>query len=125
VYAGILIRGIRNIDNSERFNRVTKITEEVFRRMGNIVLHVGQVHLRPIKQDDQIKVETPFKTRRVGLTRKENDEKGYINERYRYIVELMADHKFQGKEAVDKEMLKSGRLTRERIKDVLGYNLGQ
>lgn len=124
VRAGILIRGIRNIDKDERFNQVTKIVEEIFRKLGNIVGSDSRVGLYPT-QRKRFNVESPIRTIRVGLTKREDDKKDYINKPYRYIVELTEDHKFRNKERVIKELLAMEKVTRDKARDILGYNLSQ
>ena len=122
VFAGILIRGIRNLKTNQYTNKITGIVTEVFDSLGNIITGENGIHLREL-MPGQLKIEEPVRTKRVGLTKKENDEYNFIERPYRYIVELNPSHKFKDKEKVVKQLLSESKISNDEAKNILGYNV--
>ncbi|CAN5685197.1 hypothetical protein BH10BAC3_BH10BAC3_38750 [soil metagenome] len=122
IFAGILIRGIRNLETNEYINQIQKIVSEVFNALGSIITGENGIYLREILPG-QMEIEQVVQTVRVGLTKKEEDVEGYLEKPYRYIVELNPSHKFKGKEKVVKQLLSEGRISKEDAKNILGYNV--
>lgn len=121
-WGGILIRGMRNLDTNEYINKPAKITAEIFKGLGNIIVNQNRIYLAEF-QPRQIIPEQPLQTTRVALDRKEHDPENFFEKPYRYIVELVPAHKFVGKENIIKQLLTRGAITEERAKDILGYSL--
>lgn len=121
-FGGILIRGIRNLKTNEYISQVQKIVSEVFVGLGNIITGENGIYLREL-MPGQMKVEQPIKSSRIGLTKKAEDNENYIAKPYRYIVELNPSHKFKDKEKIIKQLLTENKISAERAKEILGYNL--
>jgi len=120
-FAGILIRGIRNLKTNEYTNKITEIVAEVFDSLGNIITEENGIYLRELIPG-QIKTEEPIRTTRIGLTRREDDFDNFIDKPYRYIVELNPSHNFKDKEKVVKQLLSENKISKEEAKNILGYN---
>lgn len=120
VFAGILIRGIRNLKTNEYISQVQKIVSEIFNALGNILTEENGIYLRE-GTPGQIKTEEPIRTTRVGLTKSEADTDDYILKPYRYIVELNSAHKFKDRAKVVKQLLSESKIAKGAAKDILGY----
>ena len=121
-WGGILIRGIRNLKTNEYINQITKIVSEVFSSLGNIITEKNGIYLRELMAN-QVKVEIPIQSTRVGLTKHEKDEGNFFDKPYRYIVELNPSHKFKDREKVVKQLLSENKISKDEAKNILGYNL--
>lgn len=119
---GILIRGVRNLKTGEYINKITEIVAEVFRALGNIILHDNRIFLAEL-QPGQIQIERPIQSTRIGLTRKEHDSENFFGKPYRYIVELVPSHKFRDKEKVVRKLLTENKISQEQAKSILGYTM--
>ena len=98
-WGGILIRGIRNLKTNQYTSKITEAVSEIFVALDNIVLERNCIYLAEVAPED-INVEQPIQTTRVGLRQKDPDEEDFINKPYRYIVEVVPAHKFSGKERI-------------------------
>jgi hypothetical protein len=123
-WGGILIRGIRNLKTNQYINKITEIVAEIFKSLGNIILHDNRVFLAEL-EPGQIKVEKPIQSTRVGLTKKEPDNDNFIDKPYRYIVELNPSHKFRDKEKVVSQLLSGNKISADDAKNILGYDKKQ
>lgn len=121
IYAGILIRGIRNLDTNDYKSQVTKVTRTVLENIGDVLSGGGIVQFQR-KTYGEIEMK-PFKSKRVGLRKKEVDTENFIEENYRYLTELKREHKFAQKEVVIEQLVTNGTLEVEQVEDILGYNL--
>lgn len=120
-WGGILIRGIRNLDSNEYINQITKIVSEVFVALGNIVEEKGCIYLSE-KEEGKFTVEEPIQSTRVGIRNREGDNENYFEKPYRFIVELVPEHKFKEKEKVIRNLLLENKITHEQAKKILSYN---
>lgn len=121
-FGGILIRGVRNLNTNEYINQITKIVSEVFNSLGNIITEENGIYLREVKPN-QIEVETPIQSTRIGLRRQEDDADNFFEKPYRYIVELTPSHKFKEKEKIVKQLLSENKISSDDAKNILGYIL--
>jgi hypothetical protein len=121
VFAGILIRGIRNLQTNEYTNKITEIVSKVFDSLGNIITGENGIYLRELAPE-QIKIEEPTRTTRIGLTKSEEDFGNFIDKPYRYIIEVTRAHNFKNKEKVVKQLLSDNKISEEEAKNILGYN---
>lgn len=100
IHAGILIRGIQSLVDQERYiSGPSKVVRELFKQFGNICSKDSHLYLRELEKG-LVKEQDPIKTRRIGLTKKENDTDNFKENPYRYLVELNVQHKFPEKERV-------------------------
>lgn len=123
-WGGILIRGIRNLETNNCVNQITKIVEEIFSALGNIILEKNCVHLAEMPAG-AVTVEQPIQSTRVRLTRKEHDNDNFYDKPYRFIVELNPAHQFHDKERVVKQLLLENKIRADDVAKILGYNLKQ
>lgn len=121
-WGGILIRGIRNLETNEYINKITEVVSEVFVALGNIVGVRSCVYLGEIEKG-KIQIEEPIQSTRVGLRRKEEDNENYFDKHYRFIVELVPQHKFKEKENVVKNLLADNKIRPQKAKEILSYNI--
>jgi hypothetical protein len=119
-FGGILIRGIRNLETNEYINQITKIVSEVFMALGNIIEGKGCICLSEL-EEGKIKTEKPIQSTRVGLREREDDNENYLDQPYRFIVELVPEHRFKEKEKVVKALLAENKISREEAKAILSY----
>ncbi|WP_148041975.1 hypothetical protein [Hanamia caeni] len=119
-FGGILIRGIKNLETNQYINQITKIVSEVFIALGNIVEEKGCIYLSEL-EERKIKIEKPIQSTRIGLREWEDDNKNYLDKPYRFIVELVPEHRFKEKEKVVKNLLAENKLSREGAKTILSY----
>jgi hypothetical protein len=121
IFAGILIRGIRNLKTDEYISKIQKIVSEAFAGLGNIITGENGIYLRELTSG-QVNIEQPFQTTRIGLTKSEADHNGYVLKPYRYIVEINPNHKFKGKEKVVKQLLHENKISPAEARNILGYD---
>jgi hypothetical protein len=119
-FGGILIRGIKNLETNQYINQITKIVSEVFIALGNIVKEKGCIYLSEL-EEGKIKIEKPIQSTRIGLREREDDKKNYLDKPYRFIVELLPEHRFKEKEKVVKNLLAENKISREGAKTILSY----
>ncbi len=119
-FGGILIRGIRNLETNEYINKITEIVSEVFVALGNIVEGKSCIYLGEI-EEGKLKIEKPVESTRVGLRKKEEDNENYFEKPYRFIVELVPEHKFKDKEKVVRDLLRDDPDFQEKAKKILSY----
>jgi translation initiation factor 2 beta subunit (eIF-2beta)/eIF-5 len=55
------------------------------------------------------------------LREREDDKKNYLDKPYRFIVELLPEHRFKEKEKVVKNLLAENKISREGAKTILSY----
>jgi hypothetical protein len=128
VYGGILIRGIRNIKTNERFNKITKIVIEFFDKIGNIIdenrsISINKINKELLQTSDGTDSRIT-KVNRHNLNYKTEDiDSTYFNKPYRYIVELVEEHKFLGKENVVKRLVQENKIKPNDVVGILGNNL--
>ncbi len=122
IFASILIRGVRSLRNDQNINGPSKVLRELFNRFGNVIDGNNRLCLREVKAG-LITIENPIRTTRVGLTRRPDDNLGFINKPYRYIVDLKKEHKFEGKERIVRQLVASNEIDKDQIFGILGYNL--
>jgi len=122
IYAGILIRGIRNLRTKQFISGPSNVLREIFDKSGNILSGDKGPCLREVNPGVIIE-EDPIQTIREGLTKKADDNQHFISKPYRYIVELTPSHKFSRKEGVVKQLLSEGKITPIEAKSILGYNV--
>jgi hypothetical protein len=65
----------------------------------------------------------PVRTKRTGLTPKATDVDNFVERAYRYLVELNFQHKFNDKTRVVKELLLKGEISKEKAKEIMGFNI--
>jgi hypothetical protein len=121
-WGGILIRGIRNMRTDEYISKVTEITTEIFKALGNIITQEKGIYLAEL-EPEQVRWEQPFKSVRIGLSKKKNDTDGFIDRPYRYLVEFVREHKFRDKEKVVRELIREKGISADEAKNILGYNI--
>jgi len=119
IWAGILIRGIRNLQTNKYTNKVTEIVSEIFDSLGDIINKENGIYFREITFDN---TKEPVRSQRIGLTKKVDDKGNFIDKHYRYIVELVPEHKFRDKEKIVKQLLNEDKIKTEDIKNILGNN---
>jgi len=123
-WGSILIRGMRNLATNEYINQISKIVSEVFVALGNIVEGKACIYLSEI-EEGKFKLEKPIVSRRVGLRKKEGDNENYFEKPYRFIVELVPEHKFRDKEMRVRNLLIENKISHEQVKNILSYNLSK
>ncbi|MFN4234258.1 MAG: hypothetical protein ACK4IK_05575 [Bacteroidia bacterium] len=116
IHAGILIRGIRNINKSISLEKCyhsgpMKVLRELIDNSGSVFNNTG---INLIPYDDKFEDNRIYKSIRVNLSKDDNKDK-----KYRFLVEFNKYHDFKEKENV---VLNSG-LSKEEQKELLGYSL--
>jgi len=123
IYGGILIRGIRTIDDNPQYIGGTiNVLREIFNNLGDITNGDFGFCIKEAI-DDFEDAFSPVKSARIGLTKKKEDADNYIDKKYRYIAEVNLQHKFKGKERVVKQLLAEGAITPEDAYKIMGYNI--
>lgn len=128
IYGGILIRGVRNIKTGERFNKITKIVIEFFDKIGNIIdenrtISINKINNELLKMSEGSDSKI-IKVNRHNLNYKTEDiDRKYFNKPYRYIAELVGNHKFLGKENVVRNLVETNQIEANDIVNILGNNL--
>lgn len=115
-HAGILIRGIRNIDkkislDNSYYSGPMKVLRELIDNSGSVFNNTG---INLIPYDDKFEDNRIYKSTRVNLSKDDNKDK-----KYRFLVEFNKYHDFKEREKV---VLNSG-LSKEEQKELLRYNL--
>jgi hypothetical protein len=128
IYGGILIRGIRNLKTNERFNNITKIVTDFFDKIGNIINETRCISIKKVNHEYLQTCENPnlklIKVNRHNLKYNIIDaDSNYFNKPYRYIVELVSEHKFLGKENVVKRLVQENQIKPKDVFGILGNNL--
>jgi len=119
IYGGILIRGLRTIDEQSRYvNGSKEVVREIFSGLGNITNDDFSISIKEL-QDGAVTEEEPIRTSRVGLRKRKNDPEDYAAKKYRYIVELNKNHNFMDKEKVVKDLISTGKITKEKGDDIM------
>jgi hypothetical protein len=100
IYGGILIRGIRTIEEKPRYISGTKdVLREIFSGIGNITDDEFGISIREL-EDGTVAEEEPVRSSRIGLRKRKTDTANFAAKQYRYIVELNIDHNFKDKKRV-------------------------
>ena len=139
-YGGILIRGVIKLyDGAEQESGFSKeqfegpqiVATELFSNLNNLEENNdNEISLIDIDGRNQDACFYPgrfyIKTKRVGLTPKEQDKEDYyMNAPLRYIVVLKSFPKFRQKikgiETLLVEEMKKGKLKEEEVNEILGY----
>lgn len=122
-YGGILIRGIRTIEeNPKYFSGPSVLLKELFKNLGSIFESSNSFVLESYNHS-QIKAEKIINSPRINLPKsKANND--FFEKKYRYITELNVVHKFPEKYKVFNELVARNdlKIEEDAIK-VLGYNL--
>ncbi len=125
IYGGILIRGIRTIENSPRYISGTiNVLREIFNNLGDITEGDYGFFIREM-EDGIVKEEEPTRSTRIGLTKKKDDTDNYAEKDYRYLVEVNLLHKFKDKEKVVRKLLSIGKIKSDDAKEIMGYNISE
>ena len=124
IYGGILIRGLNKIGTNFYINQITKITEELFRSLGNIITEGNGIRLRELLADEIIldeRFRSPIKSQRVRLN--EQIDIIYFSEKeYRYLIEpINLKHNYFGKSKILRSLFWDKGLTEKEIFDQLKY----
>ena len=118
IHGGILIRGINKIGTDVYINQITKITEEIFRSLGNIINGENGIRLRELFANEIILEERfrkPLKLERVRLSEK-IDDINFLGKEYRYLVEpLQLNHDYAGKSKILRNLFWEKEITEEEI----------
>lgn len=122
IYASFLIRGIKSIANENNYiTGPINVVREIFNQFGNVGNYNNGIGLFQLEKGFQ--KETPITSTRIGLSKSASDPLKYIEKQYRFMVELNPKHKFPGKEAAIKALVNQEKITKERAKEILGYNI--
>jgi 3-methyladenine DNA glycosylase Mpg len=120
---GILIRGLKKLGTTPKYiSGPSNVLKEIMTSMGTVIQTGHGLFLQRMFSKTEVKM-MPTQSARIGLTKKEEDVRGFIDKPYRYIVELNQDHKFKNKTRVVSEMLASGIIKPDEVKSILGFNL--
>lgn len=124
VYGGILIRGIKKQGHVPVYiSGPSNVLKELFSSQGDAFSIENKFRICELKNASAEESFTELiATKRVGLTRKTDDSKNFIDCAYRYISDIKKEHKFKNKEAVIKQLISSGKLSSEDERQILGYN---
>lgn len=120
IYAGVLIRGIKDLEQNRYIDGPLNVIAEIFKRVGDI--ETGRYFFNIIPYISKDKDKKPIKSLRI-LKKKEEDKDNFNEKLYRYLAEINPDHKFREKSIVAKQLLKSGRFSKEEINSRFGYKI--
>ena len=121
IWGGILIRGIKNLETNKYTNKVTEIVKEIIDNLGNIITERNGIYFCELTLNEY-EIKEPVQSKRIGLSKKEEDNNNFIDKPYRYIIDLVPEHKFKDKEKIVKQLLSDGKIKFTDIKNILGYN---
>jgi len=121
IYASVLIRGIKDLEQDRYIDGPLNVVAEIFRRMGHI--KVGRHFFYLAQYVPQDSEEKPTKSTRVGLKKKKEDKHNYKDQLYRYLVEINPEHRFPEKTIVAKQLLKTGQFSKDEINKKFGYKI--
>lgn len=122
IYAGILIRGVKDIEESRYIDGPLNVVSEIFDQFGHI--NNNRKTLELIENQFFEEEEEPIKAHRVGLSIKKGRVfQDYKARLYRYIVDLNVKHKFKEKTKVAQVLFDSGGYTKKEINKKFGSKL--
>lgn len=125
IYAGILLRGLKRIgDQCVFISGPSNVLKEIFASIGSVHNQDNSLHISEMPEELQSH-ETPIKTTRIGLPKKEDDRENYHQKKYRYLVELVPDHRFKEKEKVLVGLMEEGIIDAIQAAEILGYRSGR
>lgn len=116
IYGGILLRGLRNTRTGAFTCKPMAVLEQVMRSIGSVFTVDKKIGIIAFRGNE----EEVVASRRLRLSKEDE-----TNERpYRFLTYLIAEHKFDNKEAVVKEWSKSIPTDSEaKAHRALGYNV--
>ncbi|MCG9910491.1 MAG: hypothetical protein MH137_04240 [Flavobacteriales bacterium] len=132
VFGGILIRGIRTIEEKPKYiSGPSNVLKELFSKIGDVFSFEKMegglmgMALREVDSNDfKYEATKLFKSKRIGLTRKPEDVKGFIDFSYRYLVDVDRGHKFKDKTKVVLELFNQKKIDNpELINKIMGYKV--
>jgi hypothetical protein len=123
IFGGILIRGIKLLGESTKYiSGPSNVFKEILNNIGDAFSNNG-FYLSDLDIKEKLEIEIPIKTVRVGLSKNPEDTDNFIEKNYRYIIELNSLHNFNGRSKLVQQLLKNSVISKEKAKEVLGYNL--
>ena len=109
-HAGILIRGIKNMRTDTYTSGVTKVLQELTKRAGSAFNNSGinivdktEAEMAQFKSSPDSDMH--LVSERIGLTKKKEDKDDFLNRKYRYIANVVVEHKFKDKTKVVRQYL--------------------
>jgi hypothetical protein len=124
IYGGILIRGIKRISGETEFiSGVSNCLKALFAEIQKI--DHGKPCFYFIENQEDFVPENfkPFKSSRIGLTKRADDKDDFLTRNYRYLTDLCPEHKFKSKEDLVRNLLASKKISTETVVSILGYQL--
>jgi hypothetical protein len=122
IYGGILIRGVKSFDKENYISGPSNVLKELFSQY-DAFTEEKSIYIIKADKEFELKSYEPFASKRIGLTKKQEDEKNYIDVPYRFLTDINLEHKFKDKERVVRELAKTDVGKSINIKDILGYNV--
>lgn len=120
IFASYLIRGISPLDSMGIYvNGPLNVLREIFNQLGQVHSNNNSIKLSLLPQ--KISKIKPIRVKRIGLFEKENDTLNFIEKPYRFIVDIVPEHKFKAKENALRELIAKGELTIGHARHALGY----
>jgi hypothetical protein len=116
IYGGILLRGLRNTRTGAFTSKPIAVLERIMRSIGSVFSIEKKLGIIPYDCEPVEIVSSP----RIRLSKQD-----VTNELpYRFIKYLIPEHKFDGKEAVVKEWVRSKSEDKSKLlKEALGYSV--
>lgn len=121
VYGGILIRGVKRLDSKCEFiNGPANVLKKIMFQSGKIDAG-AKIQLIDLETKSDYEQSSVFWSTRIGLTKKAEDTENYIAKDYRFLTELVLEHKFKDKENVVRKLLSDKIINEEDAFKIVGY----
>lgn len=123
VYGGILIRGVKQLDGRCEFiNGPANVLKKIMFQSGKIDEGV-KIQLTDIEKQSEYEQTSIVCSTRIGLTKKAVDTENYIEKDYRFLTELVLEHKFKDKGNVVMKLLDKKKINEDEAFKIIGYKI--
>ncbi|HLF35515.1 MAG TPA: hypothetical protein VI583_14820 [Cyclobacteriaceae bacterium] len=120
-YSSFLIRGIKGLKDGGFTNGPINVVTRIFEAFGNSADKNSWLFIVENTQPCRI-INGPFSSERIGLSGSGDTSGEFLFKKYRFIIDVVPDHKFENKEKLIKELLNEGKIKLQEVKAMLGYN---
>jgi hypothetical protein len=122
-YGGILIRGMKRLNEPQSYiSGPSTIFKELFSKTSKVTNKNSFFYLG--EMDAEMNNTEFIRSERIGLSqKKEEDTKNYLEKEYRYITDLVVEHKFKNKENVVRNLFNGGKIDSDKALEIMGYRM--
>ena len=115
-FGGILIRGIKDLNNGKYIDGSLNVVTEVFSHFTD----VNEIYNKFGLVEKSLPLEKPIRAQRIGLNEETDPE--FYPKPYRFIIEINPNHQFKEKTRVAQQMKEDG-YSSEDINKMFGYEI--